>query len=49
MLAGLRDSSVGVQKLAGLAARELRAGLRYAPWRQLRAGLKVLLIEFAGT
>ena len=33
----------------GFAAREFRVGLRHALWRQLRAALKVLLIEVAGT
>ena len=33
----------------GLATHRLRAGLRYAPGHQLRAGLVVLLIEGAGT
>ena len=45
----LRDSSAGILKFAGLADRELCAVPQYVPWCQLRAGLKVFLIEVAGT
>ena len=42
--------STGFQRhdIKAFVARELRAGLRHAPWRQLRAGLKILLIEAVG-
>ena len=49
MLAGAAGFQCRGIKLAGFAARELRAGLLYASWRQPRFCSKVLLIGVAGT
>ena len=39
----------GYKKPVKFASHGLCAGLRYTPWRQLRADLEVLLLEGAGT
>ena len=44
---GIQES--GYKKPVKFAVHGLCAGLRCTPWRQLRAGLEVLLFEGAGT